>query len=192
VRPYHAHTDAGTPSNEPLRRSSDRHDDGFTLVELIVAMVIMAILLAVAVSTFSGAKSNGYHKEAVATARSFESSIESFAADHNGRVPNFPDEFVNIEGAPGRGGLGARDTLTDRAYMRTPADGVKNGRIRFGGRNLTTQDKGVRSIIRYIPNVGDNQRRYWLQVVSPKAGEWTDTQQCYLGNVPPPTGEREC
>jgi len=50
-------------------RSADRSDRGFTLIELMVVVLVIAILLAIAIPTFLGARSRSQDTAAKSAAR---------------------------------------------------------------------------------------------------------------------------
>lgn len=59
-----------------------RKDEGFTLVELMVVVLIIGILVAIAVPVFSAAKSNAQTKSCFANQRTVESSYQTWQADN--------------------------------------------------------------------------------------------------------------
>lgn len=81
------------------RRPSQRDERGFTLVELMVVVLIMAILLAIAVPTYLGARTNAENRatqasltNALGTAQSYWNSHQSYSGLSNAgmaaREPN--------------------------------------------------------------------------------------------------------
>ena len=52
-----------------LRKRLDRKDEGFTLIELMVVVLIIAILLAIAIPTFLGARSRAQNRATESTLR---------------------------------------------------------------------------------------------------------------------------
>jgi len=52
-----------------LRKRLDRKDEGFTLIELMVVVLIIAILLAIAIPTFLGARSRAQNRSAESNLR---------------------------------------------------------------------------------------------------------------------------
>jgi general secretion pathway protein G len=65
-------------------RKASRRQDGFTLVELLIVLIILGILLTVAVPSYLGFKDRANKVAAQANLRSALPSIETYYADHNG------------------------------------------------------------------------------------------------------------
>ena len=61
-----------------------RHEHGFTLVELLVVMLVMAILIAIAVPLFLGQRDKGYDASAKADARQLVTHIETCGIERRG------------------------------------------------------------------------------------------------------------
>lgn len=78
-----------------VRSSSDTHDvrersradDGFTLIELMVVVLILGILLAIAIPTFLGARARAQERAAQSTLTNAVQAMRQIAFD-NGRFPN--------------------------------------------------------------------------------------------------------
>lgn len=88
-----------------------RKEEGFTLVELMVVVLIIGILVAIAIPVFGAAKSNAQKKSCYANQRTIEGSANSYNAEN---------------------GLFAADVqaLVDAGYLKTspkcPAPGGSN------------------------------------------------------------------
>lgn len=60
----HCHTERETRVLESLRKRHEDEDEGFTLIELMVVVLIIAILLAIAIPTFLGARERAQDRAA--------------------------------------------------------------------------------------------------------------------------------
>ncbi len=81
-----------------------RKEEGFTLVELMVVVLIIGILIAIAIPVFNAAKSNAQKKSCFANQRTIEGSFQNWLADDNTGVAQtvaLPDLVPNyIKVAP--------------------------------------------------------------------------------------------
>jgi len=64
-----------------------RRDEGFTLVELMVVVLIIGILVAIAIPVFNSAKSNAQRKSCYANQRTIEGALQTYAAENDGQFP---------------------------------------------------------------------------------------------------------
>jgi len=58
-----------------------RKDEGFTLVELMVVVLIIGILVAIAIPVFNAAKANAQKKSCFANQRTIEGVVQTYQAD---------------------------------------------------------------------------------------------------------------
>ncbi|MBU1872013.1 MAG: prepilin-type N-terminal cleavage/methylation domain-containing protein [Candidatus Omnitrophica bacterium] len=69
---------------------------GFTLVEIMIVVAIIALLAAIAIPNLLRARVNASESNAQATLRTISTACESFAAANNG---NYPTAFADMTGA---------------------------------------------------------------------------------------------
>ena len=71
-----------------LRKRLDRKDEGFTLIELMVVVLIIAILLAIAIPTFLGARSRAQNRAAESNLRNALTAEKTAYTDNSSYVAN--------------------------------------------------------------------------------------------------------
>lgn len=67
-----------------LRQRLDREDDGFTLIELMVVVLIIAILIAIAIPTFLGVQNRAKDRAAQSNLRNALTAAKTIATDDAG------------------------------------------------------------------------------------------------------------
>jgi type IV pilus assembly protein PilA len=83
-----------------------RSDDGFTLVELMVVVLIIAILIAIAIPTFMGARTRAQDRSAQSNLRNALTAAKVYYSDSNSQdyafgVPDLQDVHANLAFVPG-------------------------------------------------------------------------------------------
>ncbi|MDY0088230.1 MAG: prepilin-type N-terminal cleavage/methylation domain-containing protein [Coriobacteriia bacterium] len=71
-----------------------KRDEGFTLVELMVVVLIIGILVAIAIPVFNAAKANAQKRTCHANQRTIEGAAQTYAAENDGAVPTTVGELV--------------------------------------------------------------------------------------------------
>ena len=74
-----------------------RKEKGFTLIELMVVIVIIAILAAVALPNFMGATEKARESAVTSAVKALQTSLEMYAVDHNGTYPQTSDGSSALE-----------------------------------------------------------------------------------------------
>ncbi|MDU5186662.1 MAG: prepilin-type N-terminal cleavage/methylation domain-containing protein [Finegoldia magna] len=67
---------------------------GFTLLELLVVLAILAILIAIAVPVYKSQKEKAAITAHNANVRVLETAVESYRQDHNGDLPDVLDKLI--------------------------------------------------------------------------------------------------
>ena len=83
-----------------------RKNEGFTLVELMVVVLIIGILVAIAIPIFNAAKGQAQLKSCMANQRTIEGAFQTYAASNNGTYPSAGD-------------LTASNELVTGSYLKT-------------------------------------------------------------------------
>ncbi len=97
----------GSPEREKEVRNMFRmfrkSDEGFTLVELMVVVLIIGILVAIAIPVFNAARANAQQRSCQANLRTMDGAIEQWRAED---VDNDPADWGGVFAtAMGAGGL---------------------------------------------------------------------------------------
>jgi type IV pilus assembly protein PilA len=90
---------------QAIQKRMDREEKGFTLIELMVVVLIIAILIAIAVPTFLGARKKAQARAAQSNARNAYSAAKTFFTDNekfstdatSGTATSIINELTNIE-----------------------------------------------------------------------------------------------
>ncbi len=78
-----------------VKKRIDRDDEGFTLIELMVVLLIIAILLAIAIPTFLGARNTANARSTQENLRNALTAEQSYWTSNQ----NFANSLTTIEGA---------------------------------------------------------------------------------------------
>ncbi len=199
-----------------LRRvSTVRSEDGVTLVELMIVLVVFAILTAGSIYGLRGAKRASHINLAVATARPYDQAVRAFAADHAGRVPlplqarTGPFDRVDwASGADARWGptdplarqSGQQDGPGRGSYVRSIPTSVTDGRIGIGGDGYCTgtagPGNGTHGCIEYIPEPTTPSApqidTYELRVYWHRPGDGDKAYSCSFGSDVAPGDFTRC
>src|SRR5947199_9094143 len=82
---------------QSLRKRLARSEEGFTLIELMVVVLIIAILLAIAIPTFLGARSKAQDRAAQSNLRNALTAEKTFYTDNQVYSANAASDIKPIE-----------------------------------------------------------------------------------------------
>lgn len=142
--------------------SLKRKESGFTIVELLIVIVVIGILAALVITTFSGIQRKARDSERITDIKSIHGQLEAYHAQ-NGYYPTLAnlqsDAFIgtdlpglDVEAARDPKGSGANDVTgsvaaNDYAYVLTPAncdnDPAVNGECASYVLTATLEDGGT-------------------------------------------------
>jgi prepilin-type N-terminal cleavage/methylation domain-containing protein len=153
-------------------------EHGFTLIEVLTVTVIIAIIMAIAMLSFRGAKSSTYAKEAVSAGSGLEQAVASFQGDHFNRLPNPSDA---TQWGPNLGPL----NLLKKPYAPT-LTGVQEGRIKLStsgdcAGSVTSGPANYKGIISFCPDA--NGYEYGIRVAAQGNKGWADASVCWFGRT---------
>jgi len=96
---------------EMLRRRA-KNEEGFTLIELMVVVLIIAILIAIAIPTFLGAQNRARDRGAQSDLRNAVTAAKTISTDDSGQMTNVTvTSLTAAEGALTFGTAGDQDTI---------------------------------------------------------------------------------
>jgi prepilin-type N-terminal cleavage/methylation domain-containing protein len=101
---------------------SVRREGGFTLVEMVVVVVIMAILLAIAVGFQRGARERANDATAKSNIRTAVPAIEAYRAD-SGTYVGMTEAALKSQYSPGVQGIAVVSTASDSYCVRASEGG---------------------------------------------------------------------
>lgn len=168
---------------------------GFTVIELLVVMLIIAALMAIVIPKLTGARESGRTASVLAAAQSYAEAVDGFALDHTGRVPvlGSADWPVADRGPLQPIPMAGSGTLP--SYLgRTVPEQVSGSSVDIVSASPAGQAApatGQDGVIRYV--AGAPNSSYRIEVwISKQDGTFPATMHCWLGTREPSGGAERC
>ena len=73
------------------------NEDGFTLIELLVVLIIIGLLAAIAIASFTGQQDKAHDAEAKAAARSAQLAMETYFVEHRSYAGATVSELQSLQ-----------------------------------------------------------------------------------------------
>lgn len=116
---------------------------GFTIVEVMVAAMLIGIIFALAIPTFKGARKNADITKIRAVASQYATAVEQFQKDHAGRRPDYHTiltppgcdytwqtcDWNDSDAGPTVSGSGGPLNLEGQPYIKSIPETVKSGEV---------------------------------------------------------------
>jgi type IV pilus assembly protein PilA len=129
---------------QPIRTRIERPDEeGFTLIELMVVVLIIAILLAIAIPTFLGARSKAQDRAAQSNLRNALTAEKTYYVDNQAYTDNTSSNLTSIEPSLTYAGYGNPTPGTVAVNVSLTGDTVTLATKSGSGKCFYLQDSSV-------------------------------------------------
>lgn len=169
------------------------HERGFTLLEMLIVVIVLAIIFAIALSKFSGAKKSAYFNDGKTVGTAYMQAVSQYQADFANRHPPMTGPPAlrwsgNNTAATQRGPL----NLTGQPYLKSTPESVTAGRV---GVSVNTNcgapgaPSGATTQTAWVSVCYLAEPRFWVRVIARKnsGALWTGSGAlaCYMGAPTP-------
>src|ERR1041384_2369737 len=104
-----------------LRERLQRGEEGFTLIELMVVVLIIAILIAIAIPTFLGARRRAQDKQAQSNLRNALTAEKTYYVDNQAYAASTGTELTSLQGIESNLNWTSTDASVRGVVVVTPA-----------------------------------------------------------------------
>ena len=146
---------------ENLRKRFGRDEEGFTLIELMVVVLIIAILLAIAIPTFLGARERANNRAAQSNIRNAMTAEKTYFADSQ----VYTETSATL--------TGVEPNLT---YINAIGATFVAGNVVYV--NISTTDTDTPNDTVVIGGKSASGKCYWLRDVAATGTKWADATAC--------------
>lgn len=115
-----------TPSNAPTSEA------GFSLLEIIVVLCIIAVLLPIGLLSLRGARNNGNAMQTNTIAQHYADAVDRFAREHAGRYPKPQGSQEWASGTAGWKGPMSMVLGERRYYLRSTPESIQSQAVLLG------------------------------------------------------------
>lgn len=154
------------------------NEHAFSLIELIVVMIIIAVLTAIAIGTGRSARDASELKSATSAAQSYRQAVSAFMLDHGNRVPEpggtvngLPDWSTSLTAGP-------MDRY-GRAYLKGIPEAIQGSLVTFASGTAQTDNGMNRFALVYTATPPS---KYSIRVYYRKEPSAAWSLRCELGN----------
>ncbi len=171
------------------RTYTHARERGFTVVEMLIAMVVVAILFAIVIQMFGGAKKATYFQDGKTVGSAYMQAVSQYHADFANRHPPTtgpPTQrwWGNNTAATQRGPR----NLTGQPYMKSTPESVSAGRVGISvdaNCGAPSNPTGASTQTAWVSVCYLAEPRYWVRVIARKnsGAQWTGpgASACYMG-----------
>lgn len=153
------------------RTEARRREAGFTLVEILVALLIIAILVVVMIRAFGGAKGATYAQEGKTVGSAYMQAVSQYHADFANRHP------ATWTGNNTTAAQQGPRNLTNQPYMKTVPESVTAGRTgvsvgvaaNCGTGSAPTAPSGAAAHTSWVAVCFGAEPRYFVKVFARKS-----------------------